>query len=100
MEIVFAQFPSWKRWFDDLPLEAQDETEVILSNLEQFGSALGMPQSKPLGDGLHELRYTINSVRYRIMYSMKDGTAYVLSQCTKTNQGVHDRAIRDARRQL
>lgn len=50
-----------------------------ISMLSNLGSELSMPYSKPLGEGLFELRIK----NFRIIYCFKNENAYLLNAFTK-----------------
>jgi len=45
-----------QKWFDKLTIEQLDAVFIQLSQLENRGNELELPQSKALGKGLFELR--------------------------------------------
>ncbi len=63
-------------WFDDLSSEQLKSVAKELTMLELRGNALRMPQSKPLGEGLFELRE--RKYGYRIYYTFHDKQVIIL----------------------
>lgn len=55
-------------WYVALTPEGKAVTQRVISRLEDQGYRLGMPLSKSLGEGLHELRFTCEGVARRITY--------------------------------
>lgn len=100
MEIEIDNEAKWDRWFDKLPQGHQDAIEMAIDLLEALGHNLQMPQAKSLGSGLHELRISVDKVKYRIMYAMSGDTATILTYIKKTSQQAHDKAIKEARKKL
>ncbi|MFH0873532.1 MAG: type II toxin-antitoxin system RelE/ParE family toxin [Candidatus Komeilibacteria bacterium] len=57
----------------------------LVSLLEELGPAIGMPNSRPLGHGLFELRGR-RDVSIRLIYCYYRGTAYILNAVVKKQQ--------------
>jgi hypothetical protein len=72
--------PEVADWYQSLGFDDQDIVAVHIELLEEFGHLLRMPHSKPLGDGLFELRFTMNRRAWRITYwHGPDRTAVLLT---------------------
>jgi putative component of toxin-antitoxin plasmid stabilization module len=67
-------------WYVSLQFDEQDIVAVHIELLEEFGHLLRMPHSKPLGDGLFELRFTMGRRAWRITYWQRpDGVIVLLT---------------------
>jgi hypothetical protein len=55
-------------WIGTLTQSAWDRVEVVIDRLAILGSTARMPFSRSLGDGLYELRFTLNRTARRITY--------------------------------
>jgi hypothetical protein len=70
--------PEVEEWLDGITLK---EFASVLPRIEQLGergSALRMPASRSLGDGLFELRFDLNRVSWRISFFFADARRVVL----------------------
>jgi hypothetical protein len=92
------------RWYASLKDADKAFADVALERLAVRGAALRMPHSRPLGDGLFELRLTCESVARRITYWLgPDRTAVALTTFRKQRQNERRevdrarRAMRDSR---
>lgn len=61
--------------------------------LEAFGYELRRPFADVLRDGIHELRFRIGTVQYRVLYSFHGQNAVVLSHGLTKESKVPDRDI-------
>ena len=59
--------------------KAYDRALERILQLESYGNELKMPHSKPLGDGIYELRWRVVKVQYRILYFFHGKCAAALS---------------------
>jgi phage-related protein len=69
-------------WLKDLRTSnerAFAKCNAKIDRLREEGSDLGPPESKPLRDGIHELRIQENKVNYRILYFFHGKDNAVLS---------------------
>ena len=57
-----------EQWYATLKDADRAAADVALDRLSDKGPLLRMPHSRPLGDGLYELRFTCESVARRISY--------------------------------
>jgi hypothetical protein len=57
------------RWYVRLDARGRAFADRALDRLASSGSALRMPQSRALGNGLHELRFTCEGGSRRITYA-------------------------------
>lgn len=71
----------------------------LFNRLEKFGHQLDLPDSKPLGNGLFELRGTGQSI-IRIFYAFVDGKAILLHVYIKKSQKIPLNDLRLARKRL
>ena len=55
-------------WYAGLTPTGKASTDRVLERLALQGNMLRMPHSRPLGDGLHELRFSCENVNRRITY--------------------------------
>ena len=74
---------------DDLEVVAQAELDVILT--EHLGimpaSGWGLPDYRPLGDGMGEIRWDCNNVEYRAYGSFEQGMVFrIWLTATKTRK--------------
>ncbi len=60
--------PEVEEWLQSLDDEEFVQTAHMLDRLSEQGNAVRMPHSRPLGEGLFELRYTCGGVARRIAY--------------------------------
>ena len=71
-EVNYYTLPDGRKpveeFIDSLPLKMQAKAFYSISVLEEFGNALREPHSKPIGDGLFELRIKFASDITRIFY--------------------------------
>lgn len=76
-------------WSVELELEVEEwldtlsaaEFATVLPHIERLadrGSALRMPASKPLGDGLFELRFDLSNATWRIPFFFEAGRRIIL----------------------
>ena len=71
-------------WMDSLDDDEWDRTVVVIDRLAELGSSARMPLSRPLGDGLFELRFTLGPTARRITYRFaKDGRVVLLTTFRK-----------------
>jgi hypothetical protein len=87
------------QWIDALKQSSLiDKATARIELLEQYGHELRRPHSAPLRDKIHELRWKVGRVNYRILYFFYGQAAVVLAHgCTKEAEiDIHDidRAIR------
>jgi hypothetical protein len=71
-------------WIDGLDDADWDRVQIVVDKLMTLGSQARMPLSKPLGEGLFELRITLASTARRITYRFtKDGRIVLLTTFRK-----------------
>lgn len=71
-------------WMEGLSDDEWDRTVVVIDRLAELGSAVRMPMSRSLGDGLFELRFTLGPTARRITYRFtKDGRIILLTTFRK-----------------
>lgn len=87
-------------WYVGLSPPGQAAADRILERLEAQGHMLRMPHSKPLGDGLFELRFTCEGVTRRITYVLDpDRQAVTLTTFRKQRQNERAEVLRARRAQ-
>ncbi|MFC1956947.1 type II toxin-antitoxin system RelE/ParE family toxin [Chloroflexota bacterium] len=72
-----GRFPA-AEFIDSLDVKSKAKIARTLDLLEQFGIELGMPYAKYLEEQLWELRTRYGKNRYRILYFLASGQAFVL----------------------
>lgn len=85
-----------------LALSAADKAQArrVIDRLEQAGHMLRMPLSKPLGDGLFELRFTCGGRAQRITYVLEpEQNAITLTTFHKSKQNERREVLRARRAQ-
>jgi hypothetical protein len=65
-------------WYLDLNADERDVVAVHVDLLAEFGHGLRMPHSKPLGQGLFELRFDMSRRSWRISYYFRPDRVIVL----------------------
>jgi phage-related protein len=76
-----------KAFLDGLSEAARDRTAAYLEMLAREGNALRFPQSRPLGDGIFELRIPVPDGALRLLYCFLPGRrAIVLHGFAKKKQ--------------
>ena len=71
---------------DNLPAKAQDKCIVRIELLAEKGFELRRPLADYLRDGIYELRFSLQGVRYRILYFFHGKQAVISHGLTKTSQ--------------
>ena len=90
-------FDEWVRTFTEpgrkQNLEAAQDLAGVLTRLATAGHTLRRPTSDFLRDGVHELRFKVKKVNYRVLYFFAGaGVAVISHGCTKEGE-VDDREI-------
>lgn len=89
-----------REWYLTLSPEGKAATQRIVSRLESQGHMLGMPHSRSLGDGLHELRFTCEGVARRITYVVDpDQKVFTLTTFRKQRNNERGKVLRARRAQ-
>ena len=71
-------------WLETLSAQEHDRVVVLVDRLEDHGSRARMPFSRSLGQGLFELRFTLEPTARRITYRFtKDGRSVLLTTFRK-----------------
>lgn len=65
-------------WYLGLTADERDVVAVHVDLLAEFGHELRMPHSKPLGQGLFELRFDMSRRSWRISYYFRPDRVIVL----------------------
>jgi putative component of toxin-antitoxin plasmid stabilization module len=75
------------KWMETLDDEEWDRAVVIIDRLAALGATARMPLSRPLGDGLFELRFTLGPTARRITYRFtREGRIVLLTTFRKQRQ--------------
>jgi phage-related protein len=80
-------------WLDTLPEKAQDKCRIRLERLADLGHELRRPEADYLRDGVYELRASLRSVHYRILYFFHGNVAAVVSHGVVKERAVPSREI-------
>ena len=82
-------------------LDVKEAADVfrLVETLRQRGHTLTMPISKPIGDGLHELR-THGKPAFRVLYGFCGGEAVLLLALKKQKSALNRRDIKTALERL
>ena len=84
-----------ENWIDGLDDADWDRVRIVIDRLMTVGSNARMPFSRPLGDGLFELRFTLGSTSRRITYRFtKDGRAVLLTTFHKQRNNERSEVVR------
>ena len=87
-----------KEYLQSLPNEAAMKTARTITLLREYGNTLSMPLSRPLGDGLFELRIRTKTNNVRVLYFfVKDSKVILLHAFTKKTQKTPKNEIELAR---
>jgi hypothetical protein len=70
--------PEVEHWLDALPLTDFAAVLPHIERLAERGNQLRMPASRPLGDGLFELRFELHRVAWRIPFYFAKGRRIIL----------------------
>ena len=89
-EILFYKTPNGKpvvqKFIDDLPEVSRTRIARNIDLFEQYGTQLGMPHARPMGDGLLELRVR-GKQDVRVFYAFAKGRRiYLLHGFIKKRQ--------------
>lgn len=89
-----------REWYRGLTPAGKAAVDRILTRLESLGNQLRMPHSRPLGDGLYELRFTCENVARRITYVFEPRRrAVTLTTFRKQKQNERGEVLRARRAQ-
>lgn len=80
-------------WLDSLSAKAQDKCLARLKRLEDLGHELRRPEADYLRDGIYELRVSLQSLNYRMLYFFHGTTAAVVSHGIVKEQRVPAKEI-------
>ena len=82
-------------------LEKADRTRIGTDiRLAEFGWPIGMPVCKPLGQGLYEVRTTLNNRIARVLFGIVGGEMVLLHGFIKKTQGTPRDDLALARKRL
>ena len=68
-----------EEFIDSLGIKHQAKVLRVINLLKAYGSTLREPYSKPLSDGIFELRTSLGSDTMRILYFFSEGKIIVLT---------------------
>jgi hypothetical protein len=88
------------RWYVRLDARERAFADRALDRLAASGPGLRMPHSRPLGDGLHELRLACEGVPRRITYAFGEGRAVTMLTTFRKQRGQERHEVDRARRAL
>lgn len=89
-----------REWYLGLTPAGKAAVDRIATRLEALGNQLRMPHSRPLGDGLYELRFTCENVARRITYVFEpQRRAVTLTTFRKQKQNERGEILRARRAQ-
>jgi len=89
-----------RTWYVGLSPAGKAAADRIIERLASQGHLLRMPHSRPLGEGLHELRFTCEHVARRITYVLDpDRQAVTLTTFRKQRQNERGEVLRARRAQ-
>lgn len=83
-------------WFHAIPRKAVVKCRIGLERLHQLGYELHRPEADYLGDGIYELRISLQGIQYRILYFFHGTTAVVISHGIIKKQKVPPKEIEKA----
>jgi hypothetical protein len=87
-----------ERWYASLKDTDRAFADVALERLRDRGPDLRMPHSRPLGEGLHELRFSCERVARRITYFFdKERKIITLTTFRKQRQNEKAEVVRARR---
>ena len=76
--------PEVTSWYLELDHNEQDVVAAHVDLLSEYGHLLRMPHSRPLGDGLFELRFNMGRLAWPITYWYRpDGVTMLLTVIRK-----------------
>ena len=70
--------PEVEEWLDTISIKQFASVLPHIERLAERGSALRMPASRTLGEGLFELRFDLNRVAWRLSFFFADNPRIVL----------------------
>jgi hypothetical protein len=82
--------PEVENWYAALKSKDKATADRAFDRLAQFGPALRMPHTRPLGGGLFELRFTCEGTARRVTYFI-DTRAQVITLTTFRKQRQNER---------
>ena len=88
------------RWYASLKDADKARADVALERLAERGPALRMPHSRPLGDGLFELRFTCEAMARRITYWFAPGRVAVTLTTFRKQRQNEQREVTRAHRTM
>ncbi|MGH3095105.1 MAG: type II toxin-antitoxin system RelE/ParE family toxin [Streptosporangiales bacterium] len=75
-----------EKWYDRLGARDKTLAERAIARLQEKGPNLREPHSKPLGDGVHELRFKAENVNRRVTYYQNGNEFRTLTTFRKQRQ--------------
>jgi len=85
------------KFLDSLDLHERSVADDLINLLEQYGHTLGMPNAKPIGKGLWELRARKHPA-IRMLYGFHNGTAIVVLGFKKQRRALSQHELERAHR--
>lgn len=89
-----------EKWLESLSDKDFQIADRHLQNLAQRGASLGMPRSKSLGKGLHELRFQCERVERRITYAFDAGRRVITLTTFRKQRNSEQKQVARARQAL
>lgn len=89
-----------EKWLESLSDNDFRIADRHLQNLAEQGTALGMPRSKSLGGGLHELRFQCQNVERRITYTFDPGRRVITLTTFRKQRNSEQKQVARARLML
>ena len=88
-----------KEFLNELDEGLRMDVQHVIDLLGDYGHRVSMPYAKPIGNGLHELRYT-GKPHIRILYGFCSGSAILLVAFKKQRRELRQRDVDLARKRL
>lgn len=98
MQVIFFNKKA-ERFFESLGILLRSRTESVLQLLKKHRNNLGMPHSKPLGEGLFELR-VVGMTNIRFIYTFHLDNIWILHGFMKKTNRISKKELSYAQKQL
>ncbi|WP_173151508.1 type II toxin-antitoxin system RelE/ParE family toxin [Brevibacterium permense] len=86
-----------EKWLESLSDNDFRIADRHLKNLAEHGTELGMPRSRSLGGGLHELRFQCQNVERRITYTFDPGRRVITLTTFRKQRSSEQKQVARAR---